>query len=247
MFLRRAAGVVRRPAVAKSAARGCAGGPKQSSGPKMAGPVSWKGLAGAGVVGLGAAAYYNYEKLERQTMVSTKQTTTGTPKLGGKWTLVDAKSGIPVTDATYHGQFTLMYFGFTKCPDICPAELVKMGEITTRLAQRGSKAPKLAPIFISIDGNRDTVGQLEAYAKDFDSRVDFLVGAPEQARKAAKAYRVYSSKAAGDDEDYLLDHSIVLYLTDGKGKFLDFFTQSTPQTEVVDRICEHYAESLKNP
>jgi hypothetical protein len=77
----------------------------------------------------------------------------------------------------------------------------------------------------------DTVGQLEAYSRDFDSRVDFLVGAPEQARKAAKAYRVYSSKAAGDDEDYLLDHSIVLYLTDANGKFLDFFTQSTPQSE----------------
>jgi protein SCO1/2 len=56
------------------------------------------------------------------------------------------------------GKFTLLYFGFTKCPDICPAELVKMGEISTRLAQRGSKAPKLAPIFISIDGNREFLG-----------------------------------------------------------------------------------------
>jgi len=84
--------------------------------------------------------------------------------------------------------------------------------------------------------------RLRHYAEDFDARIGFLVGTPDQCRAAAKAYRVYTSVAKEDAEtdDYLLDHSIVLYFVGPDGGFLDFFTQSTPPSTIVEKIMGHH-------
>lgn len=184
--------------------------------------------------------YYNVEKERRQTQAATKQTTYGKPSLGGSWTLVSSKTGLAVTDASYRGQYTLLYFGFSRCPDICPAELVKVGEILSLLQAR--RGPEVKALFISLDPRRDSLAQLRYYARDFDDRIDFLTGTPEQVKAAGKRYRVYSSIAAGDhdSDDYLIDHSIVLYLNGPDGQFVDFFTQSTNARDVVDGILRHY-------
>jgi len=186
-----------------------------------------------GVVGAGVAAYYTIEKEKRQTQATTKQKTFGKPDLGGTWTLVDAASGAAVTDASFRGKYTLLYFGFSRCPDICPAELVKVGEVLKLLD--GTNVD-VVPLFVSLDPRRDSLQQLRYFAQDFDPRVRFLVGTPEQVRLAAKRYRVYTSIADADDDDYLIDHSIVLYFTGPDGQFLDFFTQSTTARDVATRI-----------
>ena len=96
---------------------------------------------------------------------------------------------------------------------------------------------------MSLDPRRDSLRQLRAYAADFDSRIRFLVGAPDQCRAAAKAYRVYTSVAAdADEDDYLLDHSIVLYFVGPSGEFLDFFTQSTPPSTIAEKILKRHQE-----
>jgi protein SCO1/2 len=82
----------------------------------------------------------------------------------------------------------LLYFGFSRCPDICPSELLKVQKVLRLL---GDEAP--TPLFVSLDPRRDSLRQLRAYGKDFDERVRFLVGTPAQCKAAAKAYRVYSS------------------------------------------------------
>lgn len=83
------------------------------------GPVSWAGLVVSGAVACTFVAYYNVEKDRLQTLVTTKQKTIGKPSLGGPWSLVDMH-GKPVTDADYRGKHVLFYYGFTRCPDICP-------------------------------------------------------------------------------------------------------------------------------
>ncbi|KAJ8600547.1 hypothetical protein CTAYLR_007932 [Chrysophaeum taylorii] len=206
------------------------------------GPVGWTGLALVGAGGVGLAVYYNIEKEKRQSQATTKQTTYGKPDLGGKWTLVSANSGLPVTDASYLGKYTLLYFGFSRCPDICPAELVKVGEVLSLLDAK-KNPPEVQALFVSLDPNRDSIEQLRYYASDFDDRIDFLIGTPDQVKIAGKNYRVYSSVAAGDEDtdDYLIDHSIVLYLNGPDGDFLDFFTQSTSARDVAGGIMKHHA------
>lgn len=210
-----------------------------SSRSSQRGPVGWTALALCGTAGAGLAVYYNVEKERRQTQATTKQTTHGKPSLGGSWTLVSSKTGYPVTDASYRGRYTLLYFGFTRCPDICPAELVKVGEVLALLKAR--RGPEVQALFVSLDPKRDSLEQLRFYARDFDDRIDFLVGTPEQIKTAARRYRVYSSIADGDQDsdDYLIDHSIVLYLNGPDGGFLDFFTQSTNARDVVAGIMKH--------
>ncbi len=97
------------------------------------GPVTWSGFLVSTVVAGGVVYYYQVEKERLQTLIATKQTTVGKPSLGGPWTLVRT-DGTPVTDGSYRGKFQLLYFGFTRCPDICPSELVKVGSVLDQVS-----------------------------------------------------------------------------------------------------------------
>jgi len=191
-----------------------------------------------GVLGSGLLFYYNIEKEKKAERVASEVISVGKPDLGGPWSLVD-QDGIPRTDASYKGSFTLVYFGFTFCPDICPSELVKVGNLMDELEKRKRF---VRPIFISVDPSRDSVGQLKHYSQDFHKDIVYLTGTKEQVSKVTRAYRVYFSKAnenVNDDEDYLVDHSIVLYLVSPTGEFLDFFTQKSLVKDIVARIEKH--------
>lgn len=106
---------------------------EQKSFPKQArGPVTFLSLGLTAVVGGALLSYYNMEKERSTKKVASTVTVTGKAALGGPWVLVD-QDGKNVTDATYKGQYTLLYFGFSYCPDICPSELVKIGNIVDLL------------------------------------------------------------------------------------------------------------------
>lgn len=92
------------------------------------GPITFASLAFAAVAGAGVITYYELEKEKKVLRVASEIVTTGKPALGGPWVLID-QNGVPRTDASYKGDFALLYFGFTYCPDICPSELVKVGKI----------------------------------------------------------------------------------------------------------------------
>lgn len=173
-------------------------------------------------------------------MVASEVVSTGKAALGGPWVLVN-EDGVPKTDACYRGQYTLLYFGFTYCPDICPSELVKIGRVMDELAKT-KKISNIKPLFISVDPARDTVGQLKFYGKDFHPAFEYLTGTKEQIAAATRAFRVYFSKAnerEDDDEDYLVDHSIVFYFLGPDGTFLEFFTQRSQIGDIVDKIAKH--------
>lgn len=214
------------------------------------GPVSWASFTLCMIVCGGALTYFNIQKDKKLQESTAKTETTGKAAIGGEWTLVNSH-GTPVSDATYKGQFTLLYFGFTYCPDICPNELVKIGKIVdqlnTRLRASGlagdmdvnPKKYALKPVFISVDPARDSLYQLNHYGKDFHASIDWLTGTMDQIADITKAFRVYFSKAnqhEEDEEDYLLDHSIVLYLMAPDGQFIEFYTQRMLVSEIVEKL-----------
>jgi len=205
-------------------------------------PVSWKGLVVAALFSFGAAGFYNLEHEKKTKKTTAKVTTTGRPNLGGDWSLVEAESGKFVTNKTYEGEYTILYFGFAHCPDICPSELRKLSSVI-----EGMKGEvDLRGLFVTVDPARDSIDNLLTYKKDFHPSITYLTGTPEMIKKMAALYRVYISKAdETDDGDYLVDHSIVLYLVGPDGKFRDFFTQGMKASDVVSKIRKTMDEDKK--
>src|SRR3989338_2471400 len=145
---------------------------------------------------------------------------------GGPFSLVDT-DGRPVTSAAFHGRFVLLYFGFTFCPDICPGELYKMERIRNRLANlHGFSKDDIVPVFVTVDPWRDSVAKVKTYLADFHEDFVGLTGTPDQVRDMARRFRVYSENTTqkavvyGDEDDYLVDHSVFKYLLlpDGSGR-----------------------------
>jgi len=121
-----------------------------------------------------------------------------------------------------------------------------VGKIADEIGKKKNLPYKLKPVFVTVDPNRDCVAVLRHYAQDFHSTIDYLTGTNEQIAKIARAYRVYFSKVDEDEEgDYLVDHSIVLYLVSPEGEFLDFFTQRMQVTDIVERIGDYMTGKKK--
>eukprot|EP00401_Gymnodinium_catenatum_P077612 CAMPEP_0117522178 /NCGR_PEP_ID=MMETSP0784-20121206/34073_1 /TAXON_ID=39447 /ORGANISM="" /LENGTH=340 /DNA_ID=CAMNT_0005318241 /DNA_START=47 /DNA_END=1065 /DNA_ORIENTATION=- len=203
---------------------------------------TWRSTVFTCVVGFGCLWYYDYlrRKYSDEQRASTRHERIGTPKLGGPFELVDRK-GVVRTDADYKGQYLLIYFGFTFCPDICPQEMEKQTHAIELLDKEFG--PVATPVFISIDPNRDTVAQVDDYCKEFHPRIVGLTGTPEQVKKVSRAYRVYYNEGIKtDDQDYLVDHSIIHYFVDRRGKFLDFFGKNMTAKEMAAKMRQTIIE-----
>ena len=146
--------------------------------------------------------------------------------IGGPFALVD-HHGKAVTDRDYLGKPTLVFFGFTNCPDICPTTL---SELTTRLDELGSDADRLNVLFITVDPERDTPQQLGLYLSSFDSRITGLSGTPENISAAMTAYRVYARKIPLEGGDYTMDHTATIYMMNSRGQFIGMMNYREPDT-----------------
>jgi protein SCO1/2 len=156
----------------------------------------------------------------------------GAGAIGGPFTLVD-QTGRTVTDADVITQPTLVYFGYSFCPDICPFDLARNAEAVDILEEGGIEA---TPVFISVDPKRDTPEHLAEYAENLHPRLVALSGTPEQVKAAADAYKVYFSIQDGDPESYLVDHSTFTYLMLPKIGFVDFFKREATADEIADKV-----------
>lgn len=162
--------------------------------------------------------------------------TAGKPAIGGPWSLVDLEGNL-VTNKSFEGKWLLLYFGFARCPDICPSEMQKVGRVVDTLKEKYPELhKKVVPVFVTVDPARDSIQNLKSFAKDFHPDYVFLTGSPLQVQEMAKKYRVYVSKAEESDEDYLVDHSIVIYFHDDTGDLSDCFTQSMRYSDVVEKV-----------
>ena len=186
---------------------------------------------------LAALGLYEYQK-QRQMRA---QYATGRPDLGGPFSLVDG-SGKRVSSESLKGQWVLLYFGFTKCPDICPEELHKVSSVLTRLETE--RAQPVQPVFITIDPSRDTPERLKAYFgadSGFHPKWFGLTGTHDEVKKACRAYRVYFTKPTDEEikrGDYLLDHSIISYLVTPQGDFADYYGKSLSGDEMYERVSK---------
>ncbi|KAF8823104.1 SCO1/SenC protein [Cardiosporidium cionae] len=164
-------------------------------------------------------------------LAKVKSTTVGKPKLGGPWTLVNQRGNL-VSDSDLRGKYQLLYFGFSFCPDICPLELEKQSQVIEELDK--IFGPVVQPIFVTVDPGRDTVAQVEAYCREFHPRLMGLTGTPEQIKQITRSFRVYYNESIRtDDDDYLVDHSIIQYLMGTNGKFKEFFGKNMTAAEMV--------------
>ena len=160
--------------------------------------------------------------------------TSGKALIGGPFTLV-GRDGKPVTDQAFRGTYMLVFFGFTHCPDICPAELQMMA---AALDELGPKANEIIPIFITLDPERDTPMVVSDYVTNFSPRFVGLTGSSEQIAAAAKAYRVVYSKFQQDktSSDYSIDHSALVYLMGKDGEYITHFAYGTPASQMTETL-----------
>ena len=141
---------------------------------------------------------------------------TGQADVGGPFQLVD-HDGRPVDQTMLEGKWSLVFFGFTYCPDYCPTTLQALDATRERL---GDKGKDLQIVFVSVDPERDTPQALKDYLSSdgFPEGVIGLTGTPAQVKAAADAYRAYYQKV-GEGEDYTMNHSLTVYLMGPDGQF----------------------------
>lgn len=149
----------------------------------------------------------------------------GTALIGGPFTMVN-QEGETVTERNFEGHYTIYFFGYTFCPDVCPTELQVL---TAALKELGPDGSKITPVFVSIDPERDKPKIIGEYVANFDSRLVGLTGTPEQLAAMARAFHVFYKKVpnAKDPQNYDMDHSSILYLMGPDGKFAKHFPYTT--------------------
>jgi cytochrome oxidase Cu insertion factor (SCO1/SenC/PrrC family) len=162
----------------------------------------------------------------------------GRGSVGGPFTLTDA-SGKPRSDSEFRGKLMIVYFGYTYCPDVCPADLMA---ITQALDALGPSAEGVQPIFITIDPERDTK-VLGEYVTAFHHSLVGLTGSPEQIRKVANSYKAFYVKVPdARGADYSIDHTGVVYLMGRNGEYLGFMPPQTSPDRLTEILRKYLAK-----
>jgi len=157
--------------------------------------------------------------------------------IGGDFILTDT-NGEKFDSKQLHGKLLLLYFGFTYCPDICPASLYEMSQALIQI----KKSDRIQAIFITVDPNRDTSKQLKEYFDNFDQRIIPLTGTEKEIDEVAKKFRVYYARdEATLGKDYLINHSSFFYLVDTNGKLLKYYPSGINGSEMGRDIDRYIA------
>jgi len=199
--------------------------------------MSWRSVAGVAIAG--SAWVYLYESIRKEKeeiAAKERNKVVGQAALGGEWKLTRL-DGTQGGSEDLRGDFALLYFGFTHCPDICPEEIEKAVKVVDAIDGNEKIGRKLIPVFITIDPERDTADIVKSYIAEFSPKMVGYVGSPEEVKEASRKFRVYFSKGPEDEDgDYIVDHSIIMYLIGPDGMFMDYFGQNKKAQEMIDVV-----------
>lgn len=156
------------------------------------------------------------------------------PAVGGPFSLID-QDGRPTTERILKDRWTAVYFGYTSCPDACPATLNALALAQEKLAAKGRK---FAVLFVTVDPERDTAAKLKAYltVASFPKDLTGLTGTPTAVAAAARAYKVFYNRA-GSGPDYTVDHTSVVYIMGPDGRYRAPLGFGLPPDQMADQIA----------
>ncbi|KAJ4893181.1 Protein SCO1-like protein 1 [Raphanus sativus] len=211
-------------------------------------PVSWMSFFLLFATGAGLVYYYDREKKRHIEDINTNSKavkegpSAGKAAIGGPFSLI-RDDGKRITEKDLMGKWTILYFGFTHCPDICPDELIKLAAAIDKIKEKSGV--DVVPVFISVDPERDTVQQVHEYVKEFHPKLIGLTGTPEEIKSVARSYRVYYMKTEEEDSDYLVDHSIVMYLMSPEMNFVKFYGKNHDVDSLTDGVVKELRQYRK--
>ena len=189
-------------------------------------------IAAAALLLAVVAALLIYTPLGRQLWHGAGE---GAALIGGPFHLTD-QNGQPRTEVDFRGQFLLVFFGYTNCPDTCPTTLQT---ITTVMDKLGADAAKVTPVFITVDPERDTPEVLKAYAANFTPRLVALSGSADEIAAVAKVYRIYYKKV-GAGAGYSMDHTALIYLMGPDGHYMAHFSTETSADDIAKDLRQRF-------
>jgi protein SCO1/2 len=189
-------------------------------------------IAAVFVAGAGLIAMVFLSRDTGESQFASCGSTAVAGDLGGPFTLVNG-DGETVTSESVITEPTLIYFGYTYCPDVCPLDVDRNAAAVEILEERGTS---VTPVFISIDPARDTPEVVRDFAEAMHPRMIGLTGSKEQVAAASKAYRTYYSAHPPVDGEYLVDHSTFSYLVTPEQGFVEFFRRELTPEQLADKI-----------
>ena len=199
---------------------------------------SWKLLlyVMAGLVVGGVTALAVFPEARARLMPTAGVKMVGQALIGGPFTLTD-HTGKRVTDQDFRGRTTLVLFGFTFCPDVCPSALQV---VSAALDKLGPQADRFVPILITVDPERDGPAELSAYVQSFHPRLVGLTGTPADIDAVVKAYRVYVKKVADPKSSagYTIDHTSLIYVMGPDGTYRTHFAHTTNADAMAERLAK---------
>jgi len=183
----------------------------------------------AGLISATCAAIALFRALNRADAVTEYA---GSPAIGGGFDLL-SDTGRRVTDADIRNKPTVMYFGYTYCPEVCPTTL---SDLSHWISMLGPDADKLNYVFVTIDPQRDTQQVMHRYVSSFDKRIRGFTGTPGQIARIAREYRVYYRRIPSPDGSYSMDHSSIVYLMSRDGNFVGTIGYQEDSRLAVDKL-----------
>ncbi|MBN9543696.1 MAG: SCO family protein [Alphaproteobacteria bacterium] len=158
-------------------------------------------------------------------------------EVGGSFSLID-QHGKVVTDKSLHGKKTLLYFGYTFCPDFCPATLNNLTLLLNEMPK--NQVDKLNVVFVTVDPERDTKQLLSEYMTNFDPHIKALTGTKEQINDIVKKFKVYAAKVenAENPDLYTVNHTTIMFLFDENMKLITAFPHDFKNTDVIQYLTQ---------
>lgn len=159
----------------------------------------------------------------------------GPAAVGGPFVLQN-QDGKTVSEQVLRGHPTLVFFGYTHCPDVCPATLAEISAVFKAVGPD----PRARALFVTVDPQRDTPAVLKDYLSSFDPRIEALTGTPEAIAQVEHAYKVYAKAVPDKDGTYTMDHTSITYLMDKTGAFVSAFNLDRPAKEAAAELESYF-------